>query len=69
MARFLVDEDVPWSLALMLRAARLVAEDVHDLGLGGHPDDSTRGGGRAQQDYFHIELTDALTTSIPRGSL
>jgi predicted nuclease of predicted toxin-antitoxin system len=39
MARFLVDEDLPRSLAALLRAAGIAAEDVRDLGLRGKPDD------------------------------
>ncbi len=40
MARFLVDEDLPRSLAPFLTAAGLFAEDVRDRGLRGHPDDN-----------------------------
>ena len=39
MARFLVDEDLPRSLAPWLNAAGLSAEDVRDRGLRGQPDD------------------------------
>jgi predicted nuclease of predicted toxin-antitoxin system len=39
MARFLVDEDLPRSLAPFLTAAGLFAEDVRDRGLRGQPDD------------------------------
>lgn len=39
MARFLIDEDLPRSLARGLRAAGLLAEDVRDVGLRGRPDD------------------------------
>jgi predicted nuclease of predicted toxin-antitoxin system len=39
MARFLVDEDLPRSLAPFLTAAGLAAEDVRDRGLRGEPDD------------------------------
>jgi len=39
MARFLVDEDLPRSLAPWLNAAGLFAEDVRDRGLRGQPDD------------------------------
>jgi len=40
MARFLVDEDLPRSLAPVLRAAGLSVEDVRDIGLRGQPDDT-----------------------------
>jgi len=39
MARFLVDEDLPRSLAPSLAAAGLSAEDVRDHGLRGRPGD------------------------------
>jgi predicted nuclease of predicted toxin-antitoxin system len=39
VARFLVDEDLPRSLAPLLRAAGLDASDVRDLGLRGRSDD------------------------------
>ncbi len=38
MARFLVDEDLPRSLAPRLRAAGQEAQDVRDVGLRGRPD-------------------------------
>lgn len=38
MTRFLVDEDMPRSLARELRAAGIDAVDVRDLGLRGHAD-------------------------------
>ena len=38
MARFLIDEDMPRSLAQHLRFAGLKAEDVRDVGLRGAPD-------------------------------
>ena len=38
MARFLVDEDLPRSLARDLRAAGFDARDVRDVGLRGRPD-------------------------------
>jgi predicted nuclease of predicted toxin-antitoxin system len=39
MARFLVDEDLPRSLAPALAAAGFTAEDIRDHGLRGRPDD------------------------------
>ncbi len=39
MAGFLVDEDMPRSLARMLRSAGLQAVDVRDVGLRGRPDE------------------------------
>ena len=39
MSRFLVDENLPRSLAARLRAAALEARDVRDLGLRGAPDE------------------------------
>lgn len=39
MARYLVDADLPRSLARHLRAAGLQVEDVRDLGLRKSPDD------------------------------
>jgi predicted nuclease of predicted toxin-antitoxin system len=39
MARFLVDEDLPRSLARHLRAVGIPAEDVRDVGLRNKPDD------------------------------
>lgn len=39
MARFLVDEDLPRSLATRLRADGTFAEDVRDVGLRGLADD------------------------------
>jgi predicted nuclease of predicted toxin-antitoxin system len=39
MTSFLVDEDMPRSTARVLRQAGYEAEDVRDLGLGGHIDD------------------------------
>jgi predicted nuclease of predicted toxin-antitoxin system len=38
MARFLVDEDMPRSTAPVLRQVGHEAEDVRDIGLGGHGD-------------------------------
>jgi len=38
MARFLVDEDLPRSLARLLRTESLDAEDVRDVGLRGKTD-------------------------------
>jgi predicted nuclease of predicted toxin-antitoxin system len=38
MARYLVDEDLPRSLARAMTAAGLEAEDVRDVGLRGRPD-------------------------------
>jgi len=38
MERFLVDEDLPRSLAVNLRQAGYVADDVRDVGLRGHDD-------------------------------
>ena len=38
MAGFLIDEDMPRSLAARLRAASLDAQDVRDVGLRGAPD-------------------------------
>jgi len=38
MLRFLVDEDLPRSLAIRLRAAGSPADDVRDVGLRGRPD-------------------------------
>jgi predicted nuclease of predicted toxin-antitoxin system len=38
MPRFLVDEDLPRSLARQLRAAGLDTDDVRDVGLRGQPD-------------------------------
>jgi len=38
VARFLVDEDLPRSLARDLRAAGLDAQDVRDVGYRGRPD-------------------------------
>ena len=40
MARFLIDEDLPRSLAPRLTASGLAAEDVRDRALRGHPDDA-----------------------------
>jgi predicted nuclease of predicted toxin-antitoxin system len=40
MARFLVDEDLPRSLATTLRAGGTFAEDVRDVGLRGSADDA-----------------------------
>jgi predicted nuclease of predicted toxin-antitoxin system len=39
MVRFLVDEDLPRSLAPRLRATGMLAEDVRDAGLRGRPDE------------------------------
>src|SRR2546428_11891323 len=39
MPRFLIDEDLPRSLARELRAAGIFAEDVRELGLRGKSDD------------------------------
>ena len=39
MARFLVDEDLPRSLAAQLRASGITSEDVRDVGLRGKHDD------------------------------
>ena len=39
MARFLIDEDLPRSLAATLSAAGHAAEDIRDLGLTGASDD------------------------------
>jgi predicted nuclease of predicted toxin-antitoxin system len=38
MSRFLIDEDLPRSLALHLRERGIQAEDVRDVGLRGAPD-------------------------------
>ncbi len=38
MARYLVDEDMPRSLARLLRQSGYAAEDVRDVGLAGHSD-------------------------------
>lgn len=38
MPAFLVDEDIPRSLAVSLREAGFQAEDVRDAGLRGHSD-------------------------------
>jgi predicted nuclease of predicted toxin-antitoxin system len=40
MTRFLVDEDLPRSLARALRGAGMEAEDVRDIGLSGEPDEA-----------------------------
>ena len=40
MWRFLVDEDMPRSTAQVLRETGYAAEDVRDIGLGGHPDEA-----------------------------
>jgi predicted nuclease of predicted toxin-antitoxin system len=40
VARFLVDEDLPRSLARLLRTAGVETEDVRDLNLRGEPDDA-----------------------------
>ena len=39
MWRFLVDEDMPRSTAVILRQAGYQAEDVRDVGLRGHTDE------------------------------
>jgi predicted nuclease of predicted toxin-antitoxin system len=39
VARFLVDEDLPRSLARLLRAAGVGSDDVRDVGLRGEADD------------------------------
>lgn len=39
MARFLVDEDLPRSLARRLRSAGIHADDSRDVGLRGHADE------------------------------
>ena len=39
MARFLIDEDLPRSLAATLRAVGYAADDIRDLGLRGASDD------------------------------
>jgi predicted nuclease of predicted toxin-antitoxin system len=41
MSRFLVDADLPRSLARHLRAAGVEAEDVRDIGMRKSPDDDT----------------------------
>lgn len=40
MGRFLVDEDLPRSVATRLRAGGTLAEDVRDIGLRGSSDDA-----------------------------
>ena len=39
MLHFLIDEDLPRSLARLLRAAGMVAEDARDTGLRNRPDE------------------------------
>ena len=39
MPTFLVDEDLPRSLAPQLRSAGFATEDVRDVGLGSRPDE------------------------------
>lgn len=43
MGRYLVDEDMPRSLARSLRDAGLDVEDVRDVGLRGCPDEEVQG--------------------------
>ncbi len=47
MPGFLIDEDLPRSLAPELRAAGLDAQDVRDIGLRGTPDDVVLGSARS----------------------
>jgi predicted nuclease of predicted toxin-antitoxin system len=62
VARFLVDEDLPRSLARDLRAAGFDAQDVGDVGLRGRPD----------RDIFHSAASEGralLTADLGFGNV
>jgi predicted nuclease of predicted toxin-antitoxin system len=69
MARFLVDEDLPRSLARLLRAAGLDAEDVRDVGLRGRPDTEVLQSAVAQNRVLlTADLGFANLLALPLGS-
>ena len=58
MQRFLVDEDVPRSMARVLRAAGYEAEDVRDVGLRGHSD---------AEVFSYAQIQAAVLVSCDKG--
>jgi predicted nuclease of predicted toxin-antitoxin system len=52
MGRFLVDEDMPRSSAVVLRQAGHIVEDVRDVGLRGHSDREVFAYAQAQKAVF-----------------
>jgi predicted nuclease of predicted toxin-antitoxin system len=69
MARFLVDEDLPRSLARLLRTEGLDVEDVRDVGLRGKTDSEVLEYAIAQErTLLTADLGFANLLTIPLGS-
>jgi predicted nuclease of predicted toxin-antitoxin system len=69
MPRFLVDEDLPRSLARQLRIAGFEADDVRDVGLRGQPDAAISAhASRHQLVLVTADLGFANTIRYPLGS-
>ena len=69
MARFLVDEDLPRSLARLLRTEGLDAEDVRDIGLRGKTDsEGVRYGVAQHRVLLTADPGFANLLTVPLGS-
>lgn len=58
MWKFLIDEDMPRSTAVLLREAGHAAEDVRDVGLRGHSD---------QQVFEYAQAQGAILVTADKG--